>query len=196
MVTRRPKHHHYRRIATRRGTSTTLRRPHNTGGKMKSGRMSEIRLRGGGFRTATHSASSVSCLPLDEKHSRLLTRFIGAKAKDYRIMALLEWRNQQLAANSYRTPLGIDFGTGRELSGLPWGGVDLSVVFSRDRKADAPACCTSSPLTMPTEAFSTCCPPDDQMDAASHWSGWDDTSATVGAYVYKPTAAHDMNTSV
>lgn len=72
----------------------------------------------------------------------------GEKARENQEKAERESQNHEHAGNSYRIPLGAaDTGCGyghgygynqqEELSGLPWGGMNLSVVVSRGHEAES-----------------------------------------------------------
>lgn len=73
----------------------------------------------------------------------------GEKARENREKAERESRNQEHAGNSYRVPLGAadisgggygygcGYGQEEELSGLPWGGLNLSLVVSRGHEAES-----------------------------------------------------------
>lgn len=56
---------------------------------------------------------------------------VGEKARETKEKAERESRNQQNAGNSYRIPTPSDISNDQDLSGLPWGSVNLCHVVSR-----------------------------------------------------------------
>ncbi len=58
----------------------------------------------------------------------------GEKARENKEKAERESRNQENAGNSYRIPSPSDVSSGEDLSGLPWGSVNLSHVLSRSHE--------------------------------------------------------------
>ncbi|KAM4056019.1 Basic-leucine zipper (bZIP) transcription factor [Hirsutella rhossiliensis] len=79
--------------------------------------------------------------------NRIAQRKFREKARENREKAERESRNREHAGNSYRIPLGaVDlggsgyghgYGQEEELSGLPWGGMNLSLVVSRGHEAES-----------------------------------------------------------
>lgn len=63
--------------------------------------------------------------------------FAGEKARDIKERSERDSRNQEHAGNSYRIPLAEDIDTSSDLSGLPWGSVNLSHVVFRGHDAES-----------------------------------------------------------
>ncbi|KAH7318730.1 hypothetical protein B0I35DRAFT_250798 [Stachybotrys elegans] len=58
------------------------------------------------------------------------------KARETKEKAERDLQNLENAGNSYRTPSQSDLSSQYELTGLPWGGMDLSHVVSRGHEAE------------------------------------------------------------
>lgn len=63
--------------------------------------------------------------------------FSGEKARESKEKAERDSRNQEYAGNSYRIPSPKDFSQENELSGLPWGSVNMSHFLSRGHEAES-----------------------------------------------------------
>ncbi|CAH0024100.1 unnamed protein product, partial [Clonostachys rhizophaga] len=63
--------------------------------------------------------------------NRIAQRKFREKARDNKEKAEREMRNQEHAGNSYRTPTADDFANDSELSGLPWGSVNMTHVLKK-----------------------------------------------------------------
>lgn len=62
---------------------------------------------------------------------------IGSKAREQREKAEREARDQEHAGNSYRIPYSDDISAETEPSGLPWGGMNLSLFVARGHEAES-----------------------------------------------------------
>ncbi|KJZ75562.1 hypothetical protein HIM_05025 [Hirsutella minnesotensis 3608] len=69
--------------------------------------------------------------------NRIAQRKFREKARENREKAERESRNQEHAGNSYRIPVGTDISGGQDLSGLPWGSMNLSLMVSRGHEAES-----------------------------------------------------------
>ena len=61
----------------------------------------------------------------------------GEKARENKEKAERDSRNQEYAGNSYRIPEPSDFNHESELSGLPWGSVNVSHFLQRGHAAES-----------------------------------------------------------
>jgi hypothetical protein len=61
----------------------------------------------------------------------------GEKAKDNRERSERDLKNQEHAGNSYRIPTPSDIDAVSDLSGLPWGSVNLNHVVARGYDAES-----------------------------------------------------------
>jgi hypothetical protein len=62
---------------------------------------------------------------------------LGEKARENKEKAERDSRNQENAGNSYRTPASSDIRTEPDLSGLPWGSVNLCLFVSKGHEAES-----------------------------------------------------------
>ncbi|RDA86534.1 hypothetical protein CP532_1890 [Ophiocordyceps camponoti-leonardi (nom. inval.)] len=69
--------------------------------------------------------------------NRIAQRKFREKARENREKAERESRNQEHAGNSYRIPVGTDITTDHDLSGLPWGSMNLGLVVARGHEAES-----------------------------------------------------------
>ncbi|KAG6024374.1 hypothetical protein E4U41_001794 [Claviceps citrina] len=63
--------------------------------------------------------------------NRVAQRKFREKARENKEKAEREFRNQEHAGNSYRTPSANDLRLENELSGLPWGSVNWGLVITK-----------------------------------------------------------------
>ncbi|KAL2212008.1 hypothetical protein CC79DRAFT_1318039 [Sarocladium strictum] len=69
--------------------------------------------------------------------NRIAQRKFREKARDSKERSERDTRNQEHAGNSYRIPIPEDFAASSDLSGLPWGSVNLSHVVLRGHDAES-----------------------------------------------------------
>jgi hypothetical protein len=69
--------------------------------------------------------------------NRIAQRKFREKARDSKERSERDTRNQEHAGNSYRIPIPEDFDASSDLSGLPWGSVNLSHVVLRGHDAES-----------------------------------------------------------
>ncbi|KFA60918.1 hypothetical protein S40285_05787 [Stachybotrys chlorohalonatus IBT 40285] len=69
--------------------------------------------------------------------NRIAQRKFREKAKENKEKAEREMRNQEHAGNSYRIPSGSDINSDYEISGLPWGSVNIGHVVSRGHEVES-----------------------------------------------------------
>lgn len=125
----------------------------------------------------------------------LLTKLLGEKARDNKEKAERDSRNEENAGNSYRTPSAYDISAGQELSGLPWGSMNLSHVVSRGYEVESRR--SSGRGTYVGDEAHAMAPAYTHMyahgtdQAASYGSsGGDDTYYDDTTYMYDPNLQH------
>ncbi|CAM1508477.1 Fc.00g053250.m01.CDS01 [Cosmosporella sp. VM-42] len=69
--------------------------------------------------------------------NRIAQRKFREKARENKEKAERDSRNQEYAGNSYRIPSPSDFSSENELSGLPWGSVNMQHFLSRGHEAES-----------------------------------------------------------
>ncbi|KND93568.1 hypothetical protein TOPH_01859 [Tolypocladium ophioglossoides CBS 100239] len=69
--------------------------------------------------------------------NRIAQRKFREKARENKENAERESRNQEHAGNSYRIPVVTDVSRNQELSGLPWGSLNWSLVLARGHEAES-----------------------------------------------------------
>ena len=62
--------------------------------------------------------------------------FTGDKAKEQREDAEREVENQQRAGGAYTSPQAGQLDSGRELSGLPWGGISMGHIVESGKNKE------------------------------------------------------------
>ena len=87
-------------------------------------------------RIAQRKFSEYSFLWIYRVLNLVLTLFVGEKAKESKEKAARDAMNRENAGNCYRIPNSEDFSTEDNLSGLPWGSVNLSLVVARGHQAE------------------------------------------------------------
>lgn len=70
-------------------------------------------------------------------HRLVINPFVGEKARETKERSERDSRNQEHAGNSYRIPSASDIDTESDLSGLPWGSLNLSHVVSRGHDVES-----------------------------------------------------------
>jgi hypothetical protein len=69
------------------------------------------------------------------QHGKANRQTTGEKARDHKERAEREARNQQHAGSAYRVPEPDELAAGEDLSGLPWGGMNIQHVVARGHNA-------------------------------------------------------------
>ncbi|KAL7892268.1 hypothetical protein HDV63DRAFT_275656 [Trichoderma sp. SZMC 28014] len=69
--------------------------------------------------------------------NRVAQRKFRSKAREQKERAEREARNKEHAGNSYRIPSSDDISIEPELSGLPWGSLNLSLFLARGHEAES-----------------------------------------------------------
>lgn len=69
--------------------------------------------------------------------NRIAQRKFREKARENKEKAKRESRNREHAGNSYHIPVDADISNDQDLSGLPWGSINLSLVVSRGHEAES-----------------------------------------------------------
>lgn len=92
------------------------------------------------YKTASPSANSVSLFTTHRTTANDQgTNFaiLGEKARENKEKTERETRNLEYAGNSYRIPEPSDFAQDSEVSGLPWGGMNMSHCLQRGHAAQS-----------------------------------------------------------
>ncbi|KAI1312834.1 hypothetical protein F5Y03DRAFT_339365 [Xylaria venustula] len=70
--------------------------------------------------------------------NRIAQRKFREKQKEHKERTERDDRNQENAGGSYRVPTAGELGPGNEeLSGLPWGGIDMTHVYARGHESES-----------------------------------------------------------